>query len=165
MKRNNIFIGMIFIGFGVYYLTQEITPTLAEHWLSWETLLIWIGLALSMDGFIRRNGTTLLPGIFMVGMGLHFHAIAIYPNWPTHAGMIATLLGIACLITYLKTKKEFLFIGILLMCIGFLFIFFEPLVQRIETATETYAFIWPLLLIVTGFILLFKRQKKRKVKG
>ncbi|QQK80954.1 hypothetical protein HUG20_14335 [Salicibibacter cibi] len=165
MKSSQIFPGMVFIGAGIYFLTNIFAPAVAAQWMTWETLLIWLGLALSIDGFLSKSGSALLPGIFMVGIGVHFHATFIYPNWPSHIGILATFLGIACLIAFLRTKKDFLFAGILSVGIGGLFLFFEPVVERIAEASESFSFIWPLLLLTLGVFLLFKRKGKRNRKG
>ncbi|QDI91048.1 hypothetical protein EPH95_07500 [Salicibibacter halophilus] len=165
MKNNQIFPAMIFIGAGAYYLTHLFAPEVAAQWMTWETLLIWLGLALSMDGFFSKAGSALLPGIFMIGIGVHFHAIALYPNWPNNIGILAAFFGIACMIAFLRTQKDFLFVGILSICIGALFLFFEPAVERIAEASDSFSFIWPLLLLVLGVFLLFRRKKKRHRKG
>ncbi|AXF55803.1 hypothetical protein [Salicibibacter kimchii] len=161
MKSNQVFPGMVFIGAGVYYLTHLFAPAAANQWITWETMVIWLGLALSIDGFLSKSGPALLPGVFMIGIGVHFHATELYPNWPSHIGTLATFFGIACLIAYLRTKKDFLFIGIVSICIGGLFLFFEPIAERIAEASESFSFIWPLLLLVLGVFLLFKGKRKK----
>ncbi|QQK77131.1 hypothetical protein HUG15_17145 [Salicibibacter cibarius] len=165
MKSSQVFPGMVFIGAGIYFLTHLFVPALASQWMTWETLLIWLGLALSIDGFLSKSGSALLPGVFMVGIGIHFHATGLYPNWPSHIGTLAVFFGIACLIAFLRTKKDFLFAGVLSICIGGLFLFFEPVVERITEASESFSFIWPLLLLAFGVFLLFKGKRKRHRKG
>ncbi|SDI58617.1 hypothetical protein [Natribacillus halophilus] len=161
MKNNRIFPGMIFIGGGLYYLAYAFAPQFANEWMTWETLLVWLGVALAFEGFFTKSGAAVLPGIFIIGLGIHFHAVTIYPNWPNDVGVIATLLGIACLITYLFARKDTLLLGVLLICLGALFLFFEPVVANIAEATETITFIWPILLLVIGGLLLFRRKNKR----
>ncbi|MCT2537926.1 DUF5668 domain-containing protein [Aquibacillus koreensis] len=161
MKRQYTFIGFVLIAIGAYFFIQQLRLPIFTNFYSWTTLLIILGLVFLIYSYITKDYKNLFPGAIMIGLGLHFHGLAYYSFWIDHWGMYPLILSFAFFITYHKTKSG-LFPAILFLVIGLgvillpeqlaWFSWMDPFRRIIEQ-------FWPVLLIVIGGFILFKKGK------
>ncbi|MBY6035297.1 hypothetical protein KUV80_01445 [Fictibacillus nanhaiensis] len=158
MKQQNKFSGIILLGFGLFFFAMRMDIALMQPYLTWPTLVIVIGIALLMQAGSGKDLVSLFSGVFLVGLGIHFHAISKIASWPNPLQMITLLTGIAFLVQY-KKAKDGLIPGLLLTLLSLWFIFFNsntPSMQNIFAKVEDF---WPIILMVLGAYLIFFRKK------
>ncbi|MCA1031947.1 DUF5668 domain-containing protein [Bacillus timonensis] len=161
MKKHSIFPGVILIGIGSYFLLQQLNVSVFTGFYSWQTLIIIIGFALLLQAYSSNDHSNILSGVILVGFGFHFHPINQLGFWPKHYGMIIFIVAVGILLKYLKTKSG-LFQGILLLSLSLLILNYEKFMNSLSFLENGFSFIiqfWPLLLIATGFYLLFIKKK------
>lgn len=160
MKRKNRLLGFILIGIGGYFLIQQIHTPFIDHYVTWPTLFIIIGVILIIHSYINRDYDKLFPGTVSIGLGIHFYTLTIYPNWIDHWGMYALIVGIAFLVRYQKVKVG-LYPGIILILLGLFMILpiINPvLFNSIHQLLQSFEDYWPVFLIAFGFYLLLKKR-------
>ncbi|WNB93250.1 DUF5668 domain-containing protein [Bacillus sp. NEB1478] len=158
MKQQNKFSGIILLGIGLFFFAIRMNVEPIQQYLTWPTLLIIIGLALIVQANSGKESASLFSGVFLTGLGIHFHAAPIIESWPDPLQMITLLTGIAFLVQYKKTK-EGLIPGLLLTLLSLWFIFFKsntPSMQNIFADVENF---WPIVLMILGAYLIFFRKK------
>jgi hypothetical protein len=158
MKQQNKFSGIVLLGIGLFFFAMRMNVELIQPYLTWPTLLIIIGVALLVQANSGKDSASLFSGVFLTGLGIHFHAAPKVASWPDPLQMITLLTGIAFLIQY-KKAKEGLIPGLLLTLLSLWFIFFKsntPSMQNIFADVENF---WPIILMVLGAYLIFFRKK------
>jgi uncharacterized membrane protein YoaK (UPF0700 family) len=158
MKRQNIFLGIVLIGIGVFFLLKQFQLPLIQQLYSWPSLLVILGLAFFLQSLFGKDDGSMFPGIVLLGLGIHFHAVQLFPFWPESWAMYTLIVSIAFLFRYQKTKKDGLSAGVILLMVsifGFMYDAYQGWVGSIFTAVETF---WPIALIVIGAYLLFRRK-------
>ncbi|WP_440896012.1 LiaI-LiaF-like domain-containing protein [Amphibacillus sp. Q70] len=160
MRKQNYLTAYILIGAGLYFLLQQWHIPFLSNFSTWPTLLILLGVSLLIHSYLSRDYDKLFPGVILLGLGVHFHAVAIYPNWVEHWSIYAIIIGLAFLIRYQKTKVG-LYPGLIILFIGLFMLLsitnsqFSQSVHQFISLLENY---WPIGLIVFGVYLLFKRK-------
>ncbi|GAA0456729.1 LiaI-LiaF-like domain-containing protein [Alkalibacillus silvisoli] len=159
MRQNKSFVAIILIGFGFYFLMQQYTIPVLSQFNTWPTILVILGVAFLFSAYGNRQYDNILPGIILFGLGIHFHAINHSANWIDHWGMYTLIIGVAFILRAQKTNQGTI-IGIILIIISFValssfampswFGWLDFLFNSIEQ-------FWPLLLIIIGLTLLFKK--------
>lgn len=159
MKNNKKFVGVLLIGIGLYFILQQYNIPFLSQFGTWPTILIVIGIALLFNGYFNRSNDSLFPGVILLGLGFHFHALHHIDRWIDHWGMYTLIVGLAFLIKAQKGKQGIL-PGILLILISFValtsiampgwFYWFDYLFSFIER-------FWPFILIITGSYLMIKK--------
>lgn len=158
MKQRNTFSGILLLGIGLFYFATRMNIEILQPYLTWPTLLVIIGIALIMQANGGKDSSSLFSGVFLTGLGLHFHLAAKIPAWPEPLQMITLLTGISFLMQYRKTK-EGLLPGLFLTLLGIWLIFFKsntPSVENIFVKAEDF---WPIILMVLGAYLMFFKKK------
>lgn len=161
MKKQSIFPGIILIGIGTYFLLQQLNITIINGFFTWQTLIIIIGVALLVQAYSGNDPSNILPGVILVGFGIHFHSANLLSFWPNHFGMLILIIAIGFLLRYVKTKTG-LFQGLLLLFISFLILYYDRFIQSLSFLENGFSFIikfWPVILIVSGCYLLFIKKK------
>jgi hypothetical protein len=158
MKQQSKFSGFILLGIGLFFFAIRMNFDLIQPYLTWPTLIIIIGLALLLQASSGKDSASIFSGVFLTGLGIHFHAVTKIASWPEPLQMITLLTGIAFLIQY-KKAKEGLIPGLLLTILSLWFIFFNnntPSVQNIFARVEN---LWPIVLMIVGAYFIFFRKK------
>nr|WP_173915993.1 DUF5668 domain-containing protein [Halobacillus sp. Marseille-Q1614] len=159
MKKQNSFAGFLLIGLGAYFLLRQFNIPYLSALYSWPTILIIIGAALLLHNYFSKDPSTLLPGVILLGFGIHFHGLEQYPNWIDHWAVYTLIIGAGFLIKYLKAKSGLVPALVLLgLSIFALFSTSNPgwfsYISRLFTLIERF---WPIVLLVAGFYLLKKK--------
>lgn len=160
VKRQNFFIGYVFIGIGVFFLLKQLKVPIFTDFYSWPTLLIIVGLALLIYSYRFKEYQSLFSGTFVLGLGIHFHGLAHYDFWINHWAMYTLIIGIAFIIRSLKTKKGFL-LGSMFIVISLFFIYSFKLPDKLEWLYRIPNYIgdyWPIILIIVGIFILIRKK-------
>ncbi|MGG1686185.1 LiaI-LiaF-like domain-containing protein [Pseudalkalibacillus sp. NRS-1564] len=163
MKRQSIFPGVLFIGIGLYYLSQTLNLPFSEQLMNWQIILIVIGVAMMIQGFIAREGNMLFPGVLLLGLGVHFYFVNKLTIWPDSWGMYTLILSAAYLVTYYKTKKTGLIPGLILLAISIIELLYTGLEIWLTTTFSFVGKFWPLALIAIGIYLVTKKSKEQQL--
>ncbi|WP_078555390.1 LiaI-LiaF-like domain-containing protein [Bacillus alkalicellulosilyticus] len=157
MKRQGIFPGVLFIGVGLFFFIQQFNVPFLDQFLTWPSILVVIGVAFLFQAFVGDN-TYLFPGALLTGLGIHFHLLHHITTWPTHWAMYTLIVGLSFIFLYMKTKKEGLWPGIILLIVsvlGFISGGFVTWFNSIFSVIESF---WPILLIILGIYLVVRRK-------
>ena len=160
MRKQNYLMPLILIGVGLYFLLEQFSIPFLDGLMTWPTLLIILGVSLLIHSYLSRDYDKLFPSIILLGLGIHFHAVVLFPNWVEHWSVYAVIIGVAFLVRYQKTKTGlypgliFLFIG-LFMLVSITNNQFSQSMDSLIKIIEDY---WPVGLIGFGIYLLFKRK-------
>jgi Domain of unknown function (DUF5668) len=161
MKQQRIFPGLILIGFGLYFYLQQANIVLFQHFFTWPTLLIIVGVAFLGQGYKGRENEAILPGTILVGFGLHFHVVNKLEIWPDHMGTFILIIALGFLLRYQKTRNG-LFHGILFLVLSIILLFSDKAagwLGLIEGSVGSAWEFWPIFIIAIGVYLLFIRKK------
>ncbi|MGM9926579.1 MAG: LiaF transmembrane domain-containing protein [Bacillus sp. (in: firmicutes)] len=161
MKAQNLFSSIILIGIGLYFfLSQSDIINLFNGFYSWPTLLCIVGIAFLFQAFKAHVNEAILPGVILLGFGIHFHVTQSFNLWPNEFGVFLLIIAIGLFIQARKAKTS-LWSSILLFVIS-VYLLFQP--QFLNTTNilgdgfhQILSF-WPFLLIGIGIILLLKKK-------
>ncbi|UFT97954.1 DUF5668 domain-containing protein [Radiobacillus kanasensis] len=160
MKKQHLFTAYILIGIGVYFLLRQLRLPILTDFYSWPTLLMILGIAFLIHSYTAKDYSNILPGVILLGIGIHSFAITHYPFWIDHWGMYPMIIAIAFLLRYSKTKSGLL-PGFLLLAIGLFAIFSRnkpawfSWINQIFEIIETF---WPVTLIAIGLYIVFRKK-------
>ncbi|WP_188206303.1 LiaI-LiaF-like domain-containing protein [Alkalibacillus aidingensis] len=159
MKQQKTFLAVFLIGIGFYFFIQQFHIPFISRFNTWPSILVIIGAAFLISGYANKQRDNIFPGAVLTGLGVHFHALEHTQNWIDHWGMYTLIIGLAFLIKAHKTNNGII-PGLILLVISFLaissiampswFNWFDMLFDTLEQ-------FWPALLMLFGFILLFKK--------
>lgn len=142
------------IGLGIYFLFQQFNIPFLNKFYSWPTILMIIGGALIFNGFSKKDDESLFSGAIVLGLGIHFHGLNNYPNWINHWAVYIFIVGVAILVRFIQTRKQFL-TGIGLIAISLLFML--PInISNMDWLNKS-EYIWPVALIFVGIYLLRRK--------
>ncbi|WP_078430197.1 LiaI-LiaF-like domain-containing protein [Alkalihalobacterium alkalinitrilicum] len=158
MKKQGIFPGILFIGVGLYFLLQQFDLPFANQLLTWPSILLVIGIAFLCQSYLGHDSGTIFPGVLLVGLGIHFHAIVMFSFWPNHWAMFTLIVGISFLLLYFRTNRDGLIPAIILLVISGFGFFSTDLMHWFVSFFDLFEGFWPLLLIVLGLFLIFRRK-------
>ncbi|WP_445738832.1 LiaI-LiaF-like domain-containing protein [Niallia sp. FSL R7-0271] len=161
MKSYKLFTGVVLVGFGLYFLLNEINMSPFPDFYSWPTLLIIVGLAFLCQGFIGKDHGSILPGVILTGFGLHFHLVNKLAIWPDDTGTFLLIIALG-FILFNQRAGSGLVNGVLFLLLAGLLLFYEEIVASItfiHIGESTLKFFTPLLfLLIGGYFLLSKRK-------
>ncbi|MFC4618168.1 LiaI-LiaF-like domain-containing protein [Camelliibacillus cellulosilyticus] len=157
MKKQNLFVGIVLIGFGAYFLLDYWHPAFLNAFKGWPTLLIMIGVAIFIQAFWAKDYGNLFPATLLLGLGIHFHFLHRVSWWPSGWAVYTFIFGLAFLVRYYKEKKDGLFIGITLVAISALNFFYKGFQDLTQYVFTTIGSFWPLLLVAAGLYLILKK--------
>jgi len=160
IRKQNDLTAYILIGVGLYFLLPHLNIPFLENFSTWPSLLIILGVSLLLHSYLSRDYHRLFPGVILLGLGIHFHAVTLYPDWIDHWSIYAVIIGLAFLIRYQKTKAG-LYPGLIFLFLGLLMLFsvtnhgISHSIDQVISFIETY---WPVGLIIFGIYLIFKKK-------
>ncbi len=161
MKKKSVLSGVVFIGFGLYFLSQQYNIHPFKDFHTWPTLLLIVGIGFIAQGYSRKDYDNILPGVVLTGIGIHFHVINHLAVWPDHAGIFLLVIALGLLLKYVKTGIGLLQ-GILFLAAAILLLFFDRLANWAALQGRDIAMFsnfWPIIFIVLGAYFLFSRNK------
>lgn len=161
MKNQRMIPGMILIGFGVYFYLQQANISLFNEFYTWPTLLIIVGAAFLVQGYYGKDYEAILPGVILVGFGIHFHVVNKFELWPDHLGAFILIIALGFLLRYQKTGNG-LFHGVLFLILAGLLLFYDRITSwlgLLENGVAAAWKFWPAALILIGIYLLFFKKK------
>lgn len=164
MKSRKIFSAIILIGFGLYFYLQRFDLTSMKDYFTWPTLLIIVGLAFLGEGYWGRDEESILPGVILVGFGLHFHLAGKIAIWPDNIGVFVLIIAIGFLLRSQKTGDG-TFYGLLFLVLSILLLFSDKVMGwfgLVENNVSSLINFWPAVLVVIGVYLLFAKRRGRK---
>jgi hypothetical protein len=164
LKNQRIFPGIILIGFGAYFFLQQTQINLFKEFYTWPTLLIIVGVAFLGQAYLAKDFEAILPGVILLGFGVHFHVVNKFAIWPDHIGAFILIIALGFLLRYQKLGTG-LFQGLLFLVLAGLLLFYDKIVSwlgLIENSVSLAWKFWPAVLILVGIYLLFKKETKKR---
>lgn len=158
MKKQGIFIGILFIGIGLFFFLQQFQLPFIDQLLAWPSILLIIGVAFLTQGSFGREYGSIFPGALLLLLGIHFHSLALFSFWPNHWAMFTAIVGLSFLFLYTKTKREGLLPAIILIVISALGLFSKDIMNLFGSVFQLIDGFWPLLLIAIGVYFIFRRK-------
>jgi len=162
MKKQNMLVGIVLIGFGAYFLLNQWHLPFLDAFNSWPTLLFIIGVGLFIQALMSKDYGNLFPAVILLGLGLHFHFRGQYTWWPQGWAVYTFIFGAAFLVRYYKERKEGLFVGMILVAISLLNFFYQSFQVLTGKLFNLIGNLWPLLLIAGGLYLIFGQRNGKK---
>ena len=74
MKQSKTFIGVLLIGFGLFFVLQQYSIPILSRFDTWPTILIILGMAFLAQGYLNKQPESILPGGILTGLGIHFQS-------------------------------------------------------------------------------------------
>jgi hypothetical protein len=161
MKKQSMFFGVLLVGFGIFFLLNELHMSIAAKVYTWPVLLILIGAALLTESALSQDHSNLLASYILITLGIHFYVSEQIPFWPTNISMVVFMVAISFLISARKAKSGF-FQGGTLLIIAILMMFSDRLklfLPKVEDGVNYLTTFWPILLLLVGLYLLFFKRK------
>ncbi|OCA91281.1 hypothetical protein A8F94_05320 [Bacillus sp. FJAT-27225] len=161
MRNQQLFPGVILVGFGLYFFLEQSGFTALKQYYTWPTLLVIVGVAFLCQGYMARDHDAILPGIILAGFGLHFHVAGKVAFWPNHIGTFVAIIALGFLLQYQKTGKGLLN-GLLFLVVATLLLFTDKVgiwLNVVESSVSLIWKFWPVLMVVIGAWMLFFRKK------
>nr|WP_208379584.1 DUF5668 domain-containing protein [Alkalibacillus almallahensis] len=159
VKQSQSFLAITLIGFGLYFLIQQYDIPILSQFGNWPSILVILGVAFLFSAYGNNQHDNILPGIILFGLGVHFHLLQHQVNWIDHWGMYTLIIGIAFILRAQK-KRQGTIIGIIFIVISFLALsaFAMPTwLGWLDVVFNMIEQFWPILLIIIGFVMLFKK--------
>ncbi len=159
MKQSKTFLGVLLIGFGLFFVLQQYAIPFLSRFDTWPTILIVLGAAFLAQGYLNKQHESILPGGILLGLGLHFHALDQSGGWIDHWGMYTLIVGFSFLLRAHKTNQGIMagLILIIISLIGISSITLPRWFGWIDYLFSQIEQFWPFLLIGIGAFLLFKK--------
>lgn len=162
MKNQRIFPGIILIGFGAYFFLQQSGITLFQNFYTWPTLIIIVGIAFLAQGYLAKDYDAILPGVILLGFGLHFHIAGRLKFWPDNTiGPFILILSLGFFLRFQKTGTG-LFQAFLFLVWALLLLFYDKIAGYLgflQNGMSQVMKFWPALIIIIGIYLLLKKKK------
>ncbi|MGB3889679.1 MAG: DUF5668 domain-containing protein, partial [Priestia megaterium] len=156
-----MFFGVLLVGFGIFFLLNELHMSIAAKVYTWPVLLILIGAALLTESALSQDHSNLLASYILITLGIHFYVSEQIPFWPTNISMVVFMVAISFLLSARKAKSGF-FQGGTLLIIAILMMFSDRLklfLPKVEDGVNYLTTFWPILLLLVGLYLLFFKRK------
>ena len=156
-----MFFGVLLVGFGIFFLLNELHMSIAAKVYTWPVLLILIGAALLTESALSQDHSNLLASYILITLGIHFYVSEQIPFWPTNISMVVFRVAISFLLSARKAKSGF-FQGGTLLIIAILMMFSDRLklfLPKVEDGVNYLTTFWPILLLLVGLYLLFFKRK------
>ena len=161
MKKQSMFFGVLLVGFGIFFLLNELHMSIAAKVYTWPVLLILIGVALLTESALSQDHSNLLASYILITLGIHFYVSEQIPFWPTNISMVVFMVAISFLLSARKAQSGF-FQGGTLLIIAILMMFSDRLklfLPKVEDGVNYLTTFWPILLLLVGLYLLFFKRK------
>lgn len=159
--KKQMFPGIVLIGFGLYFFLQKFTIPVPAAVFSWPTILLIVGVALLIQAYRGGDFQLIVPGVLLVGLGVHFHLAQQWNIQFDLIGVIILFLALGFFLAAKKTKSSslysWIFVGVALIQLfsAKLFSFLQLTPEQIGS----FQSLWPIVLIIIGSYLFFFKKK------
>ncbi|MCF6092653.1 hypothetical protein L1765_01430 [Microaerobacter geothermalis] len=161
-QNNNAVLGTVLIAVGLIFLAREFDIPYIDQLFTWQWMMVGIGLVLILFSGRGKDGGLILPGVILIGLGIHFWGTSFFSWWPTHWAIFTFIVSIGFFMYSARTKSAGASIpGIILLLISIIAFFFSGLWFFIAKTFNLLENWWPVLLILVGVYLLFSQFKRR----
>lgn len=160
--RNNISGGILLILLGAFFLVTRLFPNLFERLFGsvfdWPWIIIGLGLVFIISAVLSLEGSLLIPGCVLTGIGLilnYQNASGNWESWSYAWALIPGFVGVGVLLSGLfsKQKGEWKSGVNLILISGILFMVFAGMFGALDGEIAKY---WPVLIIALGVWSLIK---------
>lgn len=161
MKLKNFFPAIILIGFGLYYFLGESSLLILKQYIGFPAILLIIGIAFLIQAYKGGHSDSILPGVIFTGIALQLHFSEALQSY-SEIGKFLFIISVGLFLQTMKLKAGLLPV-VLMFSLSLLLLFEQFLFgasgfpKFIITDTVTFS-LEPLLLIVTGIVLLFFKK-------
>ena len=166
--RSRIFIGLILIILGAWFLARQFFPDL-QIWsqmnLTWPLLLVGLGIFLFIFGLLSQTPGMAVPAAIVTGIGGLLYWQNETGNWSSWAyawALVPGYVGVGSILAGLlgENPRKSILDGINLILISLvLFTIFSTLLG----GPVTLGLYWPLLLILFGLWILIRTLLRRYI--
>jgi len=160
MRKNRIFLGIVLIGFGLFYCISKWNIASLQSFNNWTTPLFITSIALLVQSFKTKEHYYIFPGIVIFGFGFHFFAMNHFSFWPHHWSVLILFISIGMIFQSRKTRADLL-PGIVLFIMGLFFLFNEQLSKMLgslQTQFSSFQQYWPIIVALIGCYFLFSKK-------
>lgn len=161
MKKKRVFPGVILLGFGLYFLFDQLQLEIVKNFQTWPVILLITGIAFLFQSYVGHDYEEIVPGVILTGFGLHFLIAGRLEFWPDNIGVFFLIISLAFFLRHMKLGDG-LFNGLLFFILSIFFMFHDEIIKRIhilEKGPEYVNQFWPLLLILFGLFMFIRRRK------
>ncbi|MBP0723907.1 hypothetical protein J5Y03_01755 [Bacillus sp. RG28] len=160
MRKNRLFLGILLIGFGLFYFISKWHIASLQSFNDWTTPLFITSIALLVQAFKGKEYYYIFPGIVVFGFGFHFYALKHFSFWPHHWSVLILFISIGMILQSRKTRADLL-PGVILFIIGLFLLFNEKLstmLGSLQTQISSFQQYWPIIIAVIGCYFLFSKK-------
>lgn len=151
-------IGFLLVLFGIAVMIIHFGWAPFNSFLTWPFLLFIAGAILLFFAILYKNGPLIIWGGIIATLGITIWGIKYVKGWPDHWSILVALIGLTILIHYAIIKSQTsVLVGTILFLIG---LFAYPGIRDlplVSPITSILHSIWPVLIIILGFIFLIKK--------
>ncbi|WP_078595150.1 LiaI-LiaF-like domain-containing protein [Evansella clarkii] len=161
MNRKNSLPGLLLIAAGLYFLLNQfnISVPYSDVLFTWQSVLLFIGLIMSWNGFSNRDDNKMFLGITLLGLGVYFHGVMTFGSWSYHWGFFTFIAGAAFFMKYFVNKREGLVPAVILIAVSLYALYSGQVMNYLRSTIAGFESFWPFILIILGVYLLFFRKK------
>lgn len=161
MKQQHIFPGVILIGLGIYYLSQQSVIPLSFPVSGWPAIVFLSGIAFFLQAYGGKNTELILPAVILLGIGAHLYLAEKWDHLLDYTGIFILLIALGYFLTYKITNSGKFFFGTFLL-LAVIQLFYPQIFQWLGIPEEKmlqFEKFWPFILIAAGsYVFLFKRK-------
>lgn len=160
MKTTRTFPGIILLGLGLYFMLQRAQIELFPGFFDWPTILCLIGIAFLVPAYAGGDTQSILPGVLLLGIGLHFHFVNVLDIWPNNIGIFILFVSLGLILKARKTNTGLL-PGILLFIISLITIYYDHIMSWLQITNTGIADpgkYWPFVLLAIGIYFLISKK-------
>lgn len=162
MKQRHTFFGFLLIIIGLLFLGKQFNFSFIDFLLNWQWILIILGLFNLVEAIFNKGKHQILPGIILLGLGIHFLGLFYALDWPSNWGVYPFIVGIAFIVSsFFVNEKGYIFIGVILLIAAFFGGYYDtirPLLKIITNYLDTY---WPIILILLGIYIIYRSFQRK----
>ncbi|GGE42540.1 putative membrane protein YsxD [Pullulanibacillus camelliae] len=158
MKKQNVFIGIIIVAIGGYFLLRTLHLPYLTAFNNWPTFLMLIGLAFILYSYFSKDTDSIFIGVLLFGLGIHYHFYKRFVWWPNGWAAYGLIISFAFLAQYYKTRKKGLKAGLFFLVLSILDLFYSGVQAFTYHITAWVGNLWPIALILLGLYLIFRKK-------
>jgi hypothetical protein len=167
-KRSGLVGGILLIMFGGFFLIWQVFPEVLENvfgnWFDWPVIIIGVGFVFLMAAVLGQVGGLAIPGCIIGGIGVILawqNATGQWDSWAYIWALIPGLVGLGLVIASIigKNNPGERRVGAIMLAISLAVTSFFASMFTYQLA---YDFVWPVVLIILGILLLGKAILKKE---
>lgn len=159
MRKQHTFIAYLLIGIGLFYLLKQLDIEMFDDFYGWPTILMILGVVFLLHSFANKDYQNIFTGVFLLGLGIHFHGLQHYSFWFDHWAVYVLLIGVALILRSIWTKSGFVPAFIITLLALFM-LFNDRIAEKYHWSADLVAWsekLWPVIFIIFGIFLLRRK--------